>query len=330
MTFTKQFRLSLPGGKAFLSPLVLLILTAQVLPLTALTTGPGLTAVIVQFEVSQSIIRSEEAYAEAVTEAVELALAEGEADLLIFPEYLGVFAALIPWAEYLKEERPFEEVWMEIASGHPDFHSLKDLFASGNSKTERFLDKLWGDLAAENEVAILSGTRFTYDSGNKGLMNQALVYGPEGEILYRQNKYFLTEFEEDILNLSPGKIIETPGFILKDRLIRLTICRDTFLREWEKLYRDGDLWIDIKANGVAYTPDQVELFKRALPTRLPATPIPYGITACLTGSFLNLLWEGESSIIINNNREDSFASQVEYLDVSEYFDRREIMRVTFP
>ena len=255
---------------------------------------------------------------------------EGEADLLIFPEYLGVFAALIPWREYLDEDRPFEEVWVEIASENPGINSLTDLFIRGSVETARYLDKVWGDLARQYNVAILSGTRFSYSPERGGLMNQAVVYGPEGTILYRQNKYFLTEFEEEILGLTGGDIYQTPGFRIKDRLIRLTICRDTFLKDWESLYREGDLWIDIKANGVAYTPDQKELFTRALPARLPATPIPYGITACLTGHFLNLLWEGESSIIINNNQSYSFCNPAQYIDVAEDYDSFEIMRVSFP
>lgn len=317
-------RLSSYGGRAFLCTLLLTVL-APLSQLMALAPGKELETVIVQFEISQDMINSEKAYTAAITEAAELAMKEGKADLLIFPEYLGVFASLIPWNTYLKTERPFEQVWGEIASNHPELTSLTDLFIDGSDETELYLNRLWGNLAREYEVYILSGTRFSYDPDKKGLMNQAVIYDTSGKVSYRQNKFFLTEFEEDILGLNPGDLTDTEGFLIKDRLIRLTICRDTFLREWEKIYREGDLWIDIKANGVAYTPDQADLFTRALPARLPKTPIPYGITACLTGSFLNLLWEGESSIIKNNQD-----ARVSYLDVSRNSDCLEILRKTFP
>jgi len=38
-------------------------------------------------------------------------------------------------------------------------------------------------------------------------------------------------------------------------------------------------------------------FEKALPTRLPRSGVRYVITACLVGTFLDLLWEGESSFI---------------------------------
>lgn len=323
MNCQTETALSSPGRRAFL---YILLTAALLFPpgLRALTPGTSLETVIVQFEITPDIIQSRETYRDAVGDAMAEAMGAGPADLVIFPEYLGVFAALIPWTSALKTDRPFEEVWMQIARNNPELRSLTDLFASGSKDTDAFLDRLWGDLAREYGVYILSGTRFIYSRDQRGLMNQAVVYAPSGKEIYSQNKFFLTDFETDILGLTPGNLRDTDGFIVKDHRIRLTICRDTFLREWEQLYREGDLWIDIKANGVAYTPDQKALFTRALPARLTKTAIPFGITACLTGSFMNLLWEGESSIINNN------AGEVTYLEVSEEFDEFEIIRYTFP
>ncbi len=303
----------------------LFLLLSGFLPLYSLTPGEELTTVTVQFEMNRDMIFSERAYESAVRKAVEAAMAEGPADLLIFPEYLGVFASLIPWNSYLLEDKPFEQVWQDIIRDRPALTSLKDLFSSGSSDTEDFLDSLWGSLSREYSVYILGGTRFYYDTEKRGVFNQAVVYSPEGRVLYSQYKYFLTEFEEDILGLSAGDIKDADGFRVKDHHIRLTICRDTFLREWEEVNRTGELWIDIKANGTAYTSDQVSLFSRALPARLIQTEIPYGITACLTGVFLDLLWEGESSIIYNDNKESIIC-----LAKTESYDRFEILRNTIP
>lgn len=305
-------------GKVFILLQLLLSMTC----LSAMTPGGDLETVIVQFEMSEQIIASEQAYTEALEMAMREAMKEGEADLVIFPEYIGVFPSLIPWYSYLEEERPFEELWFAIQQSRPEIRDIKDLFMRESARTEDFLDSLWGNLARKYDVFILSGSRLS--ARGSRLMNQAVVYSPEGDVAYRQNKYFLTDFETDILGLSPGNLKETGGFRIKEQNIKLTICRDTFLRDWEELHREGELWIDIKANGVAFTEDQLALFARALPARIINTSVPYGITACLTGNFLNLFWEGESSIIYNSR------GKVEYLQTSRGYEGFEVMRETFP
>ena len=305
--------------------LTIYLLLSFTFALPALTPGRDLTTVTVQFEISQEILASGNSYREALEKAMTEAMAEGPADLVIFPEYLGVFASLLPYSSYLKEARPFQDVWADIAAGNPGLSTLTDLFIRQSDETGTFLDEIWSHLSRKYSVYILSGSRFFYDAQSKGLYNQAVVFNPRGEIVYKQNKYFLTEFEEAILGLKPGDISDIRGFSVKDHLIRLTICRDTFLKKWESLYREGFLWIDIKANGVPYTPDQAEIFRRALPARLTSTPIPYGITACLTGEFLDLLWQGQSSIIYNNQKDS-----VTYLQKSSEIDSLEILRTTFP
>ncbi|MDA3958512.1 hypothetical protein [Oceanispirochaeta sp.] len=313
-------RPSLLWGKVFLNLMIILL---PVINLSAMSESNTLVTVVVQFEMKTDMIRSEESYRMAMEEAMAKAMAEGEADLVIFPEYLGVFASLIPWYSYLSSEMPMEDVWKTLVHDHPGL-TINELFIRESQECDSFLNDLWGDLASRYDVFILSGTRLNYSRDRKGLVNQAVVYNPRGEVVYRQNKYFLTEFEEDILNLRSGDIRKTPGFMVKDHHIRLTICRDTFLKEWETLYKNGDLWIDIKANGVEYTEDQVTLFTRALPARLGQTAIPFGITACLTGHFLDLLWEGESNFLYNEK------GKVSYLDVSEAVDSFEILRRQIP
>jgi predicted amidohydrolase len=305
-------------GKVFIS----LILLLSSLNLSAMTPGDELEVVVVQFEMSAEIVQSEEAYTAAMSKAMEAAMKDGDADLVIFPEYIGVFTSLIPWYDYLVTDRPFEEVWFSIQQANPEISNIKELFMREAAITDKYLNRLWGDLAREYDVYILSGSRF--NNARDHLFNQAVVYSPAGKAIYRQNKYFLTDFELDIVGLSSGDIRETSGFEVKDHHINLTICRDTFLKEWETIHNNGELWIDIKANGVEYTEDQLALFTRALPARLAKTDVPYGITACLTGDFLNLFWEGESSIIYNDK------GKVSYLEVSDKDDSFEIMRETFP
>ena len=308
---------SLFRGKAFFYLFLTLVLTPG---LNAFSPGKGVETVILQFEMDDSLIRSEDAYRQAIETAAEKAMAEGDADLLIFPEYLGVFSALIPWRSYLVQGEPFEQVWRTIRNDYPEIRSIRDLFSREDKRNSSFLDDLWGSLALRYKVYILAGSRFTLSPDGRDLYNTAIVYGPDGGKIYQQNKYFLTDFETGILGLTSGDPRDCRGFMVKERLIRLTICRDTFLTDWESLYDTGYLWIDIKANGVPYTPDQAALFTRALPSRLKNTTIPWGITACLTGHFLDLLWEGESNIIYNRK------GKVEYRARSRRSDSFEIIR----
>ncbi len=306
------------GRRVFLS----LLLFTAVISLPALTPGDELEVAVVQFQVSSEIIRSEEVYYDALDRAMAEALKDGPADLVVFPEYIGVFASLIPWYPYLRNQKSFESVWAGVRKDHPDLRYIRDLFIREAKRTDAWLDKIWGELAVKYDCYILSGSRF--NGRRNRLYNQAVVYNPKGRVIYRQDKHFLTEFELQILGLNSGSMTSATGFDIKDYHINLTICRDTFLNEWEEVLDEGDLWIDIKANGVEYTEDQEELFTRALPARLGNTEVPYGITACLTGDFLDLFWEGESSFIYNDS------GRIRYLEVSEETDSFEIIRETLP
>jgi predicted amidohydrolase len=79
--------------------------------------------------------------------------------------------------------------------------------------------------------------------------------------------------------------------------IGISICNDTFYEAWEPHFRDVDVWIDIKANNADFTDETRALFRRALPARISGAEGTIGITVCLGGTFLDLFWEGPSSII---------------------------------
>ena len=217
-------------------------------------------------------------------------------DLIIFPEYTSVFPAITPFYEYLQQGGTIEDIFYRINRSNENICSIKDIFMEEAGNVENLLS-FWGELSKKYDVAIVGGSYFASHDGD--LTNRLVVYGPEGERIYEQDKFFLTDFETDIIDLTEGSPENQGGFILKGKQIVLTICRDTFLRRWETMYDGADLWIDIKANGVAFTEDQKELFSLALPARMKEVTVRYGVTVCLTGSFLEFLWEGESSFIKN-------------------------------
>ena len=109
------------------------------------------------------------------------------------------------------------------------------------------------------------------------------------------NLFFLTPFERDLLGIEPGSIDDAHPFVIEGCSLGMTICRDTFFDEWHTVFEDVSAWIDIKANGEHYTQDTALLFRKALPERLTLSEVDQGATVCLTGSFLDLLWEGRSA-----------------------------------
>jgi predicted amidohydrolase len=160
------------------------------------------------------------------------------------------------------------------------------------------MNRIWGGLAQRHSVWIVAGSYFGADQTNGSrLYNRAVIYGPEGDVIHEQDKVFLTPFEKSLLGLSSAEIGDAETFLIDGWSCALTICRDSFFDEWNERFGNADLWIDIKANGEEYGEQTPALFAKALPERIGETGVPYGLTACLNGSFLDLLWEGPSSVI---------------------------------
>jgi hypothetical protein len=74
----------------------------------------------------------------------------------------------------------------------------------------------------------------------------------------------------------------------------VTICRDSYFSEWDAQLGYSDLWIDLRANGEPYTRAVRTRFEGTLAERVAWTDASAGINASLTGTFLDLLWEGPS------------------------------------
>jgi len=261
---------------------------------------PSLRVAAVQFEVREEVYADENDFREAVEGLIERAVRERKADLIIFPEYTSVFLSLQEYTPVVADSDTFLEGFTKLQLLDNRIESLPDLFFARGEEVEKQMDTLWGGLAEHYGIYIVAGTTFVPDRTEDGkpvLHNRAFVYGPDGGRLYTQDKVFLTDFETGILKLSPGTLNKAERFIVEENEIVLSICRDTFMEEWDDRFSGADLWLDLKANGDVYDQDQVENFRKALPERISHTDIPYGVTVCLTGSYLDLFWEGESSVI---------------------------------
>jgi predicted amidohydrolase len=269
----------------------------------------GIRVAAVQLEVTPALYGSVESFTAAVTGPALRAVQERHPDLIIFPEYTCAFLALSPYSWALKGSTDFADFSRRISQAHPRSGGLTGLLAEQAPRVEETVKAVFSDLARRSGAAIVAGTYFALQpSGRRGvpgeLRDRAVVFTADGTLAYTQDKVFLTDFEREVLGISPGKMEEAfpfrvsagNGSRLDGALAFLTICRDTFFPEWEKGARGADLWIDIKANGVPFTAEEREGFRDAIPARLSGSGVPQGMTVCLEGRILDLFWEGESSL----------------------------------
>ncbi len=276
----------------------------------------------VQLEISGATYRSVNSFRRKINSIVGRLFKDNHYDLVIFPEYTSVFVALVPYRMEIEGEKDFRTAFKDLKARRSYLASIKELFMEESGFVKSVMDNVFGALSKRYKTFILGGTYFARCRGRNGgdiLSNRAVVYGPDGDVCYTQDKVFLTDFERGIVGLSPGKLGKAVGFVVKGRRIGLTICRDTFEEVWSKRYNGYDVWVDIKANGVHFDEREKRNFMDALPARLRECNVRYGITVCLVGRFLDLFWEGESSIIERRN------GRVLFLKVVDNFKRERVI-----
>ncbi len=284
---------------AFLPALLLAPLLALPLALPPAAFAGGhreLTVAAVQLHVDAEALSSPSAYEQVLRRAAGEATRGKQVDLIVFPEYTAAFFALASAGSSLAGAATAELLLASLRASDPSLQSPAAFFAARADGAEAWTREVFGSLAREHRAWVLAGTAFAPD-GAGGLRNRAIVFGPEGGIAYTQDKVFLTEIEEQLLGMSGGAVSAATGFDIRGYAVRLTVCRDTFETVWEQRHRGADLWIDIKANGVAFTAEERASFQRALPARLGPSGARTGLTVCLTGALLEFVWEGESSFI---------------------------------
>lgn len=280
----------------------LLLINAILICSAALGDSHTLRIVGVQLEITEAMYGSAESFRNRIDTEIQIAVADGRADIVIFPEYTSAFLALIPYAEEILQTDTLAEAYAGIQKRNPSAASIKQLFMEQAPGVRIIMDEIWGSLAKKYSLHVIAGTWFAKSADQ--LKNRMAIYGPSGDLIYNQDKVFLTDFELDVLNLTPGQLLSAKPVHINGYLVGTTICRDTFFPEWNERFSTVDVWIDIKANGVAFTAEESQKFLDALPARIAQSGVPMGVTVCLTGSFLDLFWEGRSFSVFSASSED--------------------------
>ncbi len=271
--------------------------------------GEDVHFAFVQYRVEKNTYRSEESFARDVEALVSEAVNKGS-EVVVFPEYTGVFLATIPLSEELEGLGSIGEGISLLRTHYGAEVNLKDFFILRSREVQRLMDTVWGGIAEKYGIWIVAGTAFVAGP-EKSLYNRLFIYAPDGDVCYTQDKVYQTPFEKGVVGLDGGRVDDAQTVVLEGIECGFTICRDTFFEVWNKEFSELDLWVDLKANGDEFDAGARETFKEALPERIQETHVEMGATVCLTGGFLELFWEGKSSVIRSAPNKRGYTSVVE-------------------
>jgi len=259
----------------------------------------SLQVAAVQWQVSSQRLQSSDQLKDAFNSLLyQHGFKSNQTSLIVFPEYTSVFLM----ATYLLEKGVLGSLDITELQSYmirKGLNSYHDLFQFHNLEYRDFALNFWKEFSRDLGCFCLAGTAFIADSSDN-MYNRLWLFNPEGDLVYSQNKVYLTPFENEI-NLTPGRISNASLFSIDGETLGFTICRDTFFSSWEYPLKSTTLWIDIKANGVRYDDDQAENFSRALSARIKNNASGAGLTVCLNGKFDDFIWEGPSSYISFQN-----------------------------
>jgi predicted amidohydrolase len=266
-----------------------------------------LDVALVQYQVRPQDYHDLSRFEERVDAFVDSAV-EGGADLVVFPEYINVFALfhhLISEHGRIDLSAVPNGVSSALSGGGAETAvaaaEVRSFLWDYSVAETAVIRTLWSRVARRHEVWILAGSSFVARSGGE-LTNQGWLFDPQGRLAYRQNKVFLTPFERNVLGLSPGTVESAQVVSVAGYEIGLTICRDSYFEDWEQPFAAVDLWVDIRANGEPWTPEVRRRFDTALPERVEQTAVEHGVSTSLTGEFAGLLWQGPAFVVNDEGR----------------------------
>ncbi|HYE81585.1 MAG TPA: nitrilase-related carbon-nitrogen hydrolase [Clostridia bacterium] len=267
----------------------------------------GVRAAAVQRRVSP--VRNMEAYADVAESFVKSAAEQG-CDIIAFPEYnfldlLGIIPGFAALNRYLngRSASPGDGPGMVMAG-------LYSVLFSISASIQNAVEQIMCGLALKYRIYIYTGSYFINEGGQ--LYNGGAVISREGEILGRQKKMHLTDFEEQ---LGIKRADEFMTFSLDIGKVTFPVCMDATYYEVFNLARSRGC--DIVVLPIANN-EEYRLYRalRGIWPRVQESHV-YGIKSSLNGWFCGMHFTGKAGIfapIAMTAREDGVVS------ISKYFE----------
>lgn len=236
-----------------------------------------------------SILNSIEAYA-GVMESYVRSAAEQGCDIIAFPEYNFLeLLGLIPGFGLLNRWMNCKSAFSPGKSTGDGIERLYPLICSISAPIQAVIERIMCGLASEYGMYIYTGSYFIEENGS--LYNGGAIISREGDIVGRQMKLHLTDFEE---KLGIKRSNEFRVFPLDIGNTAFPVCMDGTYYEVFNIARS--LSCDIVILPIANN-EEYSLYRalRGIWPRVQESYV-YGIKSALTGWFCGMHFTGKAGI----------------------------------
>ena len=288
---------------------------------------------------------SYEDYFRGQVRQIELCLSDDRPNLLIFPEDVGLHAGLIgsrgsqargsdiPDAAFLQLFLNYDKTidWIDDRHDDLDLELPRRIFLGLTDTLWRAVDATFSGIAADYGVWVLTSANLAYveerddadsvevwadpdleevDSVfvpvDEKVYNSAFIYDPDGELIARVDKPFLTSTEEEALALSYGSLEDLRPVEVGPFSFGVFTSKDAWMPPMND--RLGLLGADVQVQPEAFsgwTITQIEDQEEWLPDVLTQSgwaavqkypTFRYGVMPVLTGNFVGMSFDGQSVI----------------------------------
>jgi predicted amidohydrolase len=219
--------------------------------------------------------------------------------------------------------RPFAETLARLARQHSAHIVATTLAPYVRRSTDPRDIKRWG----------CPGADAVYLPEGPEVYNAALVFGPDGTLLGRVNKVFLTKSEIQTLHLSAGELDEVPVIPTAAGRLGVAISLDAFTPDYLRhLDANGaEIVVQPDANdgiwagaSATHVWQPAEWLNSVLGSLQPAYPhLRYNICAMQTGNFFDIVFDGQSTITAAGDTPPDPANRAHtFVGVDEFVDTR--------
>jgi predicted amidohydrolase len=313
------------------------------------TNGNMARLIAVGNRINMAATRSEQAFVAELERVVGLAvphLAADRPNLVVLTELLGLPAALNGWRGVLARQMKTGQgalTALAIAYGwrmrhyrrmYPGISLARALLLSLTDALYRPFHHTLARLASRHRCYLVATTcvpevRRSTDPadirrfGVRGLAevylpvgpavyNAALLFGPDGTLIGRTNKVYLTASEKDMLDLSPGRLADVRAFTTAVGRLGIAISLDAFTPDYLR-HLDAlgvEIVVQPDANDQPWAapsathPWQPQEWLNAVLGSVQAEypHLRYNICAMQTGNFFDIVFDGQSSITAKSAR----------------------------
>lgn len=267
----------------------------------ALETSDSVKVVAVQYKLEDHNYENAENFERSIDVLLTNA-AKYSPDLVVFPEYIGLFLAATSLSH--QDRDFFYGVINSSATADYAKILIHGILLSQCRKMNKIYVDTFSKMARKHKVFIAAGTIPECDL-KSNLYNVCFVFNPEGKIILRQQKMCLVPLEgPDGLSLSCGKTNEWGTFLIKGYRVGVLICLDAFKPDavYQTMRNNAEIIINPVANPEQYTPMVEHSFKSGLWTIVQnSKSVKYGVMSCLVGTSYPWFFEGQSAIIAKTN-----------------------------